>query len=517
MAQQYSSLPIPTFDPHDPIHTGLQLAPDSSPQVKWDNGKEVVSSHSHAVLPPTYAKAGGAHDFQDDAAPTKRPWYRRTWVIIGAAIAILVVIGAVVGGVVGTTVGSQASSEEEQNQLEGTDGANPASSTTSSASTLPSQTSTSSVASASPTGIAPNSPLVAAAWQVDDNYDVFLAYHDPDGNLAYTTASGSDPADETSWSSPQRPEPEYPVYGNTPLAMSILPQVPEGTSNSRNIQLEWFFVNETSRINGVNYNAGNSAAGFRDDSINQERFNALGGSNLAAYWPYILYQRQDSGLDLILHTGVAWQGYNTGLEALAGSKLAIVPVSRNATLIRVSGWWGVLYQAEDGRLCSSVDATTAETTGSLGDLKELWQSSEFCNSRCRWIFHVNNAGFPSITIPERGPFAAFSVAAPTSSDPDKVNTFVLYQDEDNDFQQVWFDRDEGGWQTSSPQNLRDADEASPITCVTAPTWAHVQEFGERILGTASELTRCYFHKDGVVVETRLDGLSWTRPVEVLIP
>ncbi|KAH7303099.1 hypothetical protein B0I35DRAFT_415392 [Stachybotrys elegans] len=230
------------------------------------------------------------------------------------------------------------------------------------------------------TGGPPNSALAATAWQQGGIYNIVLAYQTPDGSLSFTRTQGLDPAEEASWSDPQRLSPEFPPDDGTPMAMSSLPQTLEATSSQRYIQVELFFLNETSRLNGLNYNVGRS-------------------------------------------------------------KLALVPISRNATRIRYDGWWAVLYQAEGGNLVAIVNPT-GQNTGSLGELSDLWTSNDSA-----------------------------------------------------DIRQAWFDTNHGGWQTSSPENLRGADEGTSITCITAPTWENMEGLGELQLASASELTRCYFHKD----------------------
>jgi hypothetical protein len=82
-----------------------------------------------------------------------------------------------------------------------------------------------------------------------------------------------------------------------------------------------------------------------------------------------------------------------------------------------------------------------------------------------------------------------------------------------DIKQVWTD---GGkeWKMSAPEALKGADAGTSIACTTLGT---LDIEGSRKLQPASELTRCYFRREGYLVEAQLDGTDWVILGNVPIP
>jgi hypothetical protein len=134
---------------------------------------------------------------------------------------------------------------------------------------------------------------------------------------------------------------------------------------------------------------------------------------------------------------------------------------------------------------------------------------------------VSNVGldaFPDITLSKDATFAAFSVARTSlreDQETDRVNTYLLYQDDSTDIKQVWLDNDTV-WLTSSPKALRKADKGTGIACISTPMWPETGPVKANVLNVASkDLTRCYFQKGGKLVEVVHDGgADWQGPSPV---
>ncbi|KAH7308668.1 hypothetical protein B0I35DRAFT_483193 [Stachybotrys elegans] len=514
---EYSSLPIPVdADPVSSMPNGMQVAYTSEPpQTAYSDGKETAYSdgkevaHGQMILPPYYKADNDAAGMFAPDTPAKRPWYRKRNLAIGAGVLLLIVVAGVVGGVVGVQQARNNDNGDVDGSVRG-EGANGGGAPTesdapsgtevlpsSTVSSAPSATSTTTSASQMPTSIANNSALAAVAWDLEGEYNMFLAYQDSEGALMYSHAKGDDASGRTNWAAPEEVQSEYQPREVSSLGMAMLPQISRN-SNDRTPQLEWFFVNGSSHLNGVNMNMADESRGFSEDSITELMLGVQRSSKIASYWPYVLLQGLDNQLNLIYYNG-GWQIAPTGVGAQPRSHFAIVPLSRNFTLSRNDGAWALLYQGDNGRLLPSVSPTGRDAV--WDPLKEMWEST-----------------FPPITIADEGPFAAFSVATPGAANVDNVDTYVLYQEEDSsDIKQLWFSPNNGEWRTSSPGNLRGADEGTQIACITAPTWTNERTVGTRLLGETSDLTRCFFFKEGRVVESRFNGRDWSRPVRVEMP
>uniref|UniRef100_A0A8H7K6M3 Fucose-specific lectin n=1 Tax=Bionectria ochroleuca TaxID=29856 RepID=A0A8H7K6M3_BIOOC len=494
-----------------PDSSGLQVVHDSTaPEVRPDEGKilygfygpdaaklasdgSTFPSDGRTITTDGRTIDGRAASFDPAAAPEavrEEPSpksHRRMYIIIGVLVAIVVILAAVLGGVLGSRAAQSNKSSSDN-------------SSSNSSSDQRSSTSTASTASSSPTtapsqvAIAPKSHLAAVAWQADGSFTRFLFYQDSNGTLRQSLAAGSGSVDKAAWENPGKLTPEYSVKNNTGIAVSLLPMI----TSDPTVQVEMFFLNDSSVVNGINYVRSN---GFNPDSVNNETFkNAIDGSDLAAYWPYVAYQSIDSVLQLIIYP---WKNKDLKIRAKRGSRLALIPTSRNFTEIQDSGRWALVYQNEDGKIITLEDPANQgarKTYPDQDDSSKWWDSS-----------------FPNIVANDLASIAAFSVAA-SSSDASKkeINAYILYQDDSGTIQQIFRDGEKNEWQESTPDAFKGADKGTSISCATTPTWTWptIPELGERLLEPVSDLNSCFFLKGGAVMEARLDGTSWTVTQEI---
>lgn len=119
-------------------------------------------------------------------------------------------------------------------------------------------------------------------------------------------------------------------------------------------------------------------------------------------------------------------------------------------------------------------------------------------------------------MPTGASFAAFTTAR-VDDDEDRVNTYVLYQDESLRISMVYLDN-ASTWETTQPSALGNADEGTNIACLTMPISQRTAD-GEalELEGVSNEIARCYFQRGGLVREVVLSGTDWietqTIPLE----
>lgn len=127
-----------------------------------------------------------------------------------------------------------------------------------------------------------------------------------------------------------------------------------------------------------------------------------------------------------------------------------------------------------------------------------------------WCF----SAFPEITLPDNGTFTAISVAGSTDKSETSVDTFVLYRDEKSIIQQLSRDGQSGAWSSSTPKAFTGADNDTKIACVPTLIWEEKPRWEDHWLAPPSDLTQCFFQKDGKAMETLLDGTDWEEAQEV---
>ncbi|KAI9154841.1 hypothetical protein HJFPF1_07400 [Paramyrothecium foliicola] len=499
-----SSAPISTLPPYPtPIattHTNSQVNLNSGSPPSVYEGMELAEraeSTASLYVAPEEKVAVQAREER---------FLRQRYYVLAAVAVILAIVGIIFGGVFGTKDNYGGSREEDSAQDGGTSHTESTSITTitsistapvtSTSKTTSSASFTSSLPTASPTDGLTKS-IAAVGWKGNDGVseNIFVVSQDSEGILQYTRSDGSG-----SYARQQPLSTEYDPKLGSPITMSALVQL---SGEKPAIQLELFYLNDSSVVNGINYNEEKSSNGFGYDSINSVGFTSVEGGSMAAYWPLILFQDMNAHLQLILFDGVQpWSSFDLSILAMDQTELAIVPITRNYTRVLHDGWIGLFYQDTAGKLIPRANPRDTVKGGAkeLAGLMQWWSIDRF----------------PEIVLPEKASFAAFSIGRSDDDDTfkDEVNTYVLYQDGSSDIKLVWLDNDEEGWQQSSPEALKGADAGTDIACITSPTWPRFPVVGENLLAPASDLTRCYFHKNGNLVETQFLNNEWqpTKPV-----
>lgn len=317
---------------HQTVHQPVENypIPVSEPAVTpyKDSGSPYYSDVSYNPLVGAYG-AHKAEGGEPETQPTGDNGSRRKlFILIGAIVAIAVIVGAVVGGV----LGSKASSN-------GSKASGSASDTTSS----PSPNS-----SASPqvntTAVRANTKLsVTGRRLAGDGFTSRLFWQGGDNKIRtsrYTSTGGT-------WSTP------LVFNGNdakpgTPIAATIYLLFP---------QFEVFYLDSSSTFRGINF--GEDETVPKTDSINTERsaFTVEDSSKMTAYWPYVIYQNENSTFHREVYdsSGRGWfndtvQGwFNPGVVPLGdkGSGIAVVPTVKEYKKPYATG---IAYRDQDGRL-----------------------------------------------------------------------------------------------------------------------------------------------------------------------
>ncbi|KAH8898027.1 hypothetical protein GQ53DRAFT_803106 [Thozetella sp. PMI_491] len=326
---------------------------------------------------------------------------------------------------------------------------------------------------------------------------IVLAYKAPDGSMKASlsiSSWGSLAGKNSSWqdtpqsvTSPSLPE-NGTGFAMTGFASSSLREDGNTSKPIYSVTFMALYVNKTGFINGVKYIDTSAAAGTTQEEINQRSYSVKSGSNVAAYWPWVVFQDW-SGFINVANSMADPPYSNKALKSVAieGTKLAVVPLSTKYTKITNSSY-GVFYQMANGQLAATVPGPT------------VWGDEDPTAS---W---PSTSTFPNITLPARASFAAFSYARNNDTDEDTVTTFVLYQDETASIKQVWTD-DSQTWQSSSPAALAVADYGTNIACMTPS--ASNDTYGIPLdITPQSNLTRCYFQRGGWPVEVQLNGTDW---------
>lgn len=300
-------------------------------------------------------------------------------------------------------------------------------------------------------------------------------------------------------------------------------------------QIELFYIGGKTRLLGVSFNEQHSPSTFESSVKEKEVFTRL-NSSLTAYWPWTIYQNSEGMLyhvrnrldGLSWSPTEVWDNNPTNVTALPASRLAVVPTSTNFTLLAVKAGYAVFYQDPvRGRLAVAVtDIDSPERPAA-------------------WTAPWPVDGLPDVTLPERAPIAAFSVARvrpgggggeedDVEAMQQQVNTYVLYLDEAADINVLYTDyfsassssssssqqeEERVTWRMATPAALRGADPDTDITCLTMATTVRNASRDQVPLEGPSDENRCYFQRGGRVVEVRLDWAThdWVVTGTVPIP
>ncbi|KAI9148843.1 Cytochrome P450 52A5 [Paramyrothecium foliicola] len=493
-------LEVVPYDINKPSDTRAGNAPQvqydgQAPEVYCDqNAPEVVYDKNGLYVHGEEAdkqRMIGASNTSTDSSIKERVWWkRRQFLIPLLLLTLFAIVGAAVGGVLGVqAIDRETSGSSTSGRPQETPSNPPAGSLTSSESPSSSRSSSVPTATAVPTSIRPRSPLSATSFRdkKTNQSTIFLAYQSLDGNFQVARYVKPDGKHKGSWEQPQVASPARTPKELSALTISVIndqfdayqQDLPESV-----VRLQLNVVGEYNDIIRLHAEALSPELNFqhyRDWRDNGSEIAAT--STLASYGNTRAFLNATGGLILSADTlaGGKSKGFwlGTNPDAVNATKLAVVPLTTNTTKLYKEHMFIVWYQwAQESSL-------------------RPWYSGNG-TSYIDYFPHL-------VTVTREGSFTALSVPRPTTAFPDAVNIFLIYQDRTNDFVQMYLD-EEYKWKFSAPEAFKGADAGSSITC-TNPVLMDTE--GSSDMDAASDMTRCFFRKDGYVVEVQLDGTDWT--------
>ncbi|KHE81759.1 hypothetical protein GE21DRAFT_1289214 [Neurospora crassa] len=356
----------------------------------------------------------------------------------------------------------------------------------------PSQTATgggavSTTVAANAGAIRSGSPFALASWRNDKgNVALYLFYQDKSNDVYYIKHDGA------TWGKPVNI-----ITGlrtNTRLTATV---ILNGFGNPERPHVILTYIGASSTILGMAINENNNPAVSDDPNIKKMSLRAMANSSTASYYPVTVYQDPSGELGQARIFMLQWLNRMTGIMALPGTSLAMVPISTRWANYSTSGGYGLIYQKPDGRMAAAVP--------NLGpDARTVAVSPWF-----------NTSIFPSdITPPNGAPIAAWITSRP-SSPSHLPNTYILYLDSDSNIHMVYTSFSGPGdgspsWKTSEPEALKGLDQNTDVGCVLMASIDKDQDGNEiPIEEDSEEVNRCFFQKGGKLVEARMSESAGT--------
>ncbi|KAF9872865.1 hypothetical protein CkaCkLH20_09728 [Colletotrichum karsti] len=461
--------------------SGLQItqAPSEYQQVP---GKEAVSFGKSEKIPVVEDHAVAEVEGVGKTPPTLTPKAKRRFLIAGA-IFLLVALGAVVGGF---TASREA--KASWNRVWGT------SPTGDSGTAEPTGTSTTNSTTNS-LPIKQGPPLTVTGWRKEMGVEIFLFYLNTENVIqrsTLTSTSTSTGTSKKSWGTTTKKYSSF-VSGSSRLSGTII-QYGDGYQP----QTELFYTNEDNRLIGLSFNDKYSPV-YQEDSIKNMLLATGTNSSVSTYWPWATFQGSDGRLWEVRNRlreefspAAEWDAKKLDIIAADASRLALVPLATNFSQIATKGGYGIVYQDENNRLAVFMPDFRLNSD----ELGTYYAAS--------WP-----TDFLSVTLPDHGVFAAFSVARPSDS-LGRVNTYILYVDASSNIN-VAYTEDSSSWLISRPSALQNVDPDTDITCLTmATTYRDSSQSEVPLMDASWKLARCYFQKGGLLREMVFDGTDWVH-------
>ncbi|CAP65876.1 uncharacterized protein PODANS_5_10835 [Podospora anserina S mat+] len=355
-----------------------------------------------------------------------------------------------------------------------------------------------------PETIRQGSKLSAVGWRkANGDVERFLFYLDPQGRVR-RSRSITGPGSSTSiWE--EQPVLDLKATNGTSLAATIALD-----GRAYNPQTVLFYEEDTKVFAAVinetiqpNIQTESFSGGYGRDIGD---FTMASGASLGSYWPYVVTQHESGHIiqnDLALRRGLVpssghdWYVKNLTIAAYEGTSLCIVPTSTNFTKIRDYEAYGVVYQKPNQGIALHYPAFGPGTNESV----QRDQVPE--------IFPLE------YVFPPQAPMAAFAVAQNDNDDEGPVNIYLIIKSYTSGTFSVWFTENSSYWMEESPAVFQNVDEDSDIACsslaVTNSDWE------EQEVPLAPDNVRCYFQRNGTVVEVSFEGSGWTEIGVVPIP
>ncbi|KAK2004020.1 hypothetical protein LX36DRAFT_666072 [Colletotrichum falcatum] len=465
---------------HEQDHwSGLQVVNNNNHNCNHHDGnKEVIyRNKEHEKIPVIASEAEFGPAAQKSPSGSAAARRKRLWLLVGAGV-LLVIMAAVVGGIVGSKMAVAAERRKSQEE----------SRPTMTASAAPTSTPTANATVAKAQAIRQGSSLTASGWWKNNGSELFLFYQGDDNKIRRSVrdSTSSDP----SWRDPE--EIDSFASENSRLAGSTIV-----FDTGYMPQPELFYTSDQNRLLGVSMND-LFTPWYQEDGVKSMSLRTGVDSCVAAYWPWSTYQATDGYLVEVRNRlsggdfapAGEWDAKRLRVQAANASRLALVPTSTNFSRIAIQGGYGIFYQATDSRLVALIPDLADNVAA---DYVTSWPTD-----------------FPSITLPERGAFAAFSVARPSDA-LQRVDTYALYVDGSSGISVVYTDSSDSSspsWKTAQPDALKGADADTDIACLTMAASARDSSKAQVRLQVAASMVRCYFQREGLVREVSLDGTRW---------
>ncbi|KAI1376299.1 hypothetical protein F4677DRAFT_419526 [Hypoxylon crocopeplum] len=396
------------------------------------------------------------------------------WLVIGVVI-ILVGVGAVLGGVLGT----RAEGEKSSNS-----GGIPTSSNTTngtSPNTSPDISPNTSTSTPS-RPIRSGSRLAVTGYRTETDYSIRLFFQDQDNQLRFSDkeSSGANWTESTVLDS----LPYQPMENGSIAAGSYLFDDPVP-------KLEFFYEDKDGIVRGQNFNFefenGTIPLKGEAGSINTYPLQAAGGT-ISCFFPYIISQDADDEVRWTVMLGqnasnlsAPWwvNGTDWDVRASKGAGMVVLPIAQ-----KMVNAGGMVYRSSEGMLSIKIRDGLAPS-----------------NDAVAWRKGALSKEIPNTAL------AAFSVGRPYDTN-NQVNTYILYQDDDNDGKiwVVWQD-DDSGWKGPETYDALDgADKDTDIACLTPGAYAAANIDILR----DQDMNRCFFMAGGRVKEVWFDGTNWKQ-------
>ncbi|KAK6948285.1 hypothetical protein Daesc_010050 [Daldinia eschscholtzii] len=391
------------------------------------------------------------------------------WTICGA-IVLLVGIGATLGGIIGSR--AHWSSSNEQVDFNTTPGdTNDTSPSTPKPTPTPTPTQSIKV----------GSRLAVTGYRTGADYSIRLFFQDQDNQIRFTDKEKAN----ANWTKTTVLDTlEYePMENGSIAAGSYLFADPVPN-------VEFFYEDKEGIIRGQNFNFAFENGKFppkgEPGSINSYPLQTAGKARISCYFPYIASQ---DGNNAIRWTTLVGQNTNNlsapwwvndtnwNIKASKGGAMVVLPIAQT-----YHNAGGIIYRSNEGMLSLKIR-----------------DGLEPSNDEVAW-----RKGALSKKIPADTSIGAFSVGRPYDIN-NQVNTYILYQDEDETIQVVWQDDDKGWKGPETYDALKGAAKGADIACLTPGAYDPAN------IGISREqnMNRCFFQVgDGKVKEVWFNGDDW---------
>ncbi|KAF2190090.1 hypothetical protein K469DRAFT_699688 [Zopfia rhizophila CBS 207.26] len=363
-----------------------------------------------APPPPPKDDPKFVYDSDSTLVPKRKGIFiSRQRLLLGLAIALLVIIAVAVGAIVGVLKQNERSQSSQSPNNNGSD----------------------PNANSAPGGSIRNgSSIAVTGWRTGNEYSIRLFYQDGDGFLHMSSMEST--TGEV-WSGGLK---FVKAKLGTPLAASSFNQSIYG--NGADMEAHVYYLDDSSTLQEIIFK--NSDKAGKAGILNDLNIKAASDTRLGAYWPSLAYQNPDNSISEIRYncTTSAQDCCNNRKLDISdqgpSASLAQVPMGRN-----LSGIF-LYYQKKDHNLVNYAWN---------GD-SDQWNLGDFSQS-----------------IPPSAPIGVFGT--PRAADSDRLNFHVIWQDPQGILQVSWLQA--SGWQ--SPQTspgLNNAANGTNLACLTPASW-----------------------------------------------